>query len=149
MGSTVQTLHEIIGEDCWFSSALNQFANTATKLPYDHHQLLGMVAPRGLLILENTDYQWLGVNSCVNSATAAQMIFQGLGVPDNIGFSNSGHTHCAFNSAEGPYLKAYIQKFLLGQAVDTKVWNITKAGFNGVGTVDMAKWVDWTVPTLN
>ena len=50
-----------------------------------------MVAPRGLLIVENTDYQWLGVNSVATSATAAQMIFQGLGVPDNIGFSNSSH----------------------------------------------------------
>jgi hypothetical protein len=145
----VQTLHEIIGENCWFKSSLSQFANSANKLPYDHHSLLGLVAPRGLLIIENTDYQWLGVNSCVTSATAAQMIYQGLGAPDNIGFTNSAHTHCSFNSAELPYLQSYIKKFLLDQSVDTKVWNVSKAVYSGTGSVDKAKWIDWTVPTLN
>jgi hypothetical protein len=145
----VQTLHEIVGENCWFKSSLSQFSNSASKLPYDHHSLLGMVAPRGLLIIENTDYQWLGVNSCITAATAAQMIYQGLGAPDNIGFTNSGHTHCGFNSAELPYLQAYIKKFLLDQSVDTKVWNVSKAAYGGGGAVDKAKWIDWTAPTLN
>lgn len=148
---TVQTAHEIVGECVWFSTAFNQFSNSVTKLPYDHHALLGMVAPRGLFILENTSYQWLGVNSCVTDATAAQMVFQGLGVKDNIGFTNSAHTHCQFNTAEAPAVKAFLQKFLLGQSTSTaNQWNITGTTFNGTGkTVDMTKWVDWTVPTLD
>jgi hypothetical protein len=149
----VQTLGEIVGENTWFSTALNQFANNhaATKLPYDHHEILGMVAPRGLFILENTSYQWLGVNSGTTDSTAAQMIFQALGVPDNIGFTNSSHTHCAFNPAEAPYLDAFIKKFLLGQtSTSTKVWNITSTSFGSTSTmIDKAKWIDWTVPTLN
>ncbi len=150
--NTVQTLGEIVGEDDWFSTALNIFATNkaATKLPYDHHELLGMVAPRGLFIIENTSYQWLGVNSCVTDATAAQMVFQGLNVKPNVGFTNSAHSHCVFNTAEAPYLNAFIQKFLLGQSVDTTVWHITATTFSGSTTpVDMTKWVNWTVPTLN
>jgi hypothetical protein len=153
MGSTVQTLGEIVGENTWFSTALNQFAQNkaAAKLPYDHHAILGMVAPRGLLMFENVSYQWLGVNSTTTDATAARMIFQGLGVPDNVGFTNSSHTHCAFNTAEQPYLDAFIAKFLLGQtSTATKVWNITATNFGSTGTtLNMAKWVNWTVPTLN
>jgi hypothetical protein len=150
----VQTLDSAYYEQPWFSTNLLQFGSTTNvnKLPFDHHELAGMVAPRGLLVLENTDYQWLGVNSVANDATAAQMIFQALGVTDNMGFANSGHTHCVPNSAEGPYVDAFVQKFLFAKtSTATKVWNVARAGFSGGGglqTVDMAKWVDWTVPTL-
>ena len=149
----VQTLDSAYGEQPWFGTALQQFGTTANanKLPFDHHQLLGMVAPRGLLILENTDYQWLGVNSVANAAAAGRKIFQGLGVPDNIGFSNSGHTHCgAIDSTESGFLRAFVQKFLLNnQTADTKAWRISKTAFSGSNlTVDEAKWIDWTTPTL-
>ncbi|HZL19653.1 MAG TPA: dockerin-like protein, partial [Polyangia bacterium] len=148
----VQTLGEIVGEDDWFSSTLTQFANAhaATKLPEDHHELLGMVAPRGLFVIENTEYQWLGVNSCVTDATAAQMIFQGLGVKDNMAFEQHGHAHCAFDSAEWPDLQAYIQKFLLNQNVTASAWNVTTTQFGSMtSTLNMSMWIDWTVPTLD
>jgi hypothetical protein len=150
---TVQTLDSAYGEQPWFGTALQQFgsADSVNKLPFDHHELAGMVAPRGLLVLENTDYQWLGVNSIVNDATAAQMIFQGLGVADNMGFANSGHSHCVPNDAEGPYVDTYVKKFLFGKAdTDTSVWKISKAAY-GSSTlmVDKARWIDWTVPTLD
>jgi hypothetical protein len=101
--------------------------------------------------LENTSYQWLGVNSTTTDSTVARMIFQALGVPDNIGFTNSAHSHCVFNPAEVPYLDAYIGKFLLGQTnAATPVWNVTATNFGKAGTtIDTAKWVNWTVPTLN
>ncbi|MFZ5889603.1 MAG: dockerin-like protein [Myxococcota bacterium] len=149
----VQTLDSAYGEQPWFGTALQQFsgASNTNKLPFDHHQLLGMVAPRGLLILENTDYQWLGVNSVATSSTAAQMIFEGLGVLDNIGFSNSSHSHCSPNSAEAPYVDAFVQKFLFGKTeTATKVWKISKTAFgSSSATIDKAKWIDWTVPALN
>jgi hypothetical protein len=148
----VQTLDSAYGEQPWFGTALQPFGTSANanKLPFDHHQLLGMVAPRGLLILENTNYQWLGVNSVANAAAAGRKIFEALGVPDNIGFSNSGHTHCgAIDSTESGYLKAFVQKFLLNQTVDTKAWRVSKAAFSGNLTVDEAKWIDWTTPALN
>jgi hypothetical protein len=149
---TVQTLAEIVGENTWFSTALNVFAanHAATKLPYDHHAILGLVAPRGLLDLENTSYEWLGVMSTTTDATAARLIFQGLGVKDNMGFTNTSHTHCEFNPAEAPYLDAFIAKFLLGQTnTSTAVWNITSTAWQTSGSVvNTTDWVNWTVPTL-
>jgi hypothetical protein len=149
----VQTLDSAYGEQPWFGTALQPFGTSANanKLPFDHHQLLGMVAPRGLLILENTNYQWLGVNSVANAAAAGRKIFEALGVPDNIGFSNSGHTHCGtIDGTETAYLNAFVRRFLLDQTVDTKAWRVSKAAFSGSNaTVDEAKWIDWTTPRLN
>jgi len=148
----VQTLDSAYGEQPWFGTALQQFGTSANvnKLPFDHHQLMGMVAPRGLMVLENTDYQWLGVNSAATDVSAAQLIYEALGVTDNIGFSNSGHTHCVPNSAEAPYVTAFIKKFLLDQTgTDTHAWSIAKTAFSGSNaTIDKAKWIDWTVPAF-
>jgi hypothetical protein len=90
------------------------------------------------------------VNSCVTDATAAQMIFQGLGVKDNMAFEQHGHAHCAFDSAEWPDLQAYIQKFLLNKDVTASAWNVTTTQFGSTtSTLNMSMWVDWTIPTLN
>jgi hypothetical protein len=149
----VQTLGEIVGENDWFSTTLTQFANAhaANKLPEDHHELLGMVAPRGLFVIENAQYQWLGVNSCVTDATAAQMIFQALGAKDNMAFEQHGHTHCTFDMAdEWPALQAFIQKFLFNQSVSTQYWHVTTTQFGSTTqTLNTAMWINWTIPTLN
>ena len=57
--NTVQSLHEITGENVWFEDSFKQFDDTATKLPFEHHELHGLVAPRGLLVIENLDYIWV------------------------------------------------------------------------------------------
>ncbi|KAK7434574.1 carbohydrate-binding module 1 [Stygiomarasmius scandens] len=58
-GSVVQTATEIVGENVWFSAGFNQYVNNLNALPYDHHFLLAMVAPRALVSYENTDFVWL------------------------------------------------------------------------------------------
>lgn len=42
----------------WFMEELFKFSNAVSKLPFDHHELMAMVAPRALLCLGNTDYEW-------------------------------------------------------------------------------------------
>ena len=37
--------------------------DNVSKLPYDHHELCAMVAPRALLVLGNPDYVWLADES--------------------------------------------------------------------------------------
>lgn len=144
-GDDVQTLSEIVGENCWFAKSLNQFVNNTTKLPYDHHEILALCAPRGLLVIENPDFTWLGNLSCFNTSTAGRMVYQALGVTDNMGYSSiGGHGHCQFPSSQQPELTAYIQKFLLDQSSNTNVFRSDKTY-----TFDKAKWVDWTVPTLH
>jgi hypothetical protein len=144
-GQNVQTLSQIITENCWFARSLNQFSGQTNKLPYDHHEILGLCAPRGLLVIENPDFEWLGNLSCYNTSMAGRMIYQALGVPNNMGYSSiGGHGHCQFPSSQQPELTAYIKKFLLGdESANTNVFRSDKS-YN----FDKAKWVDWTIPEL-
>ena len=47
----------------WFMEEMFQFSNAVGKLPFDHHELLAMIAPRALFVLGNTDYEWLADES--------------------------------------------------------------------------------------
>jgi hypothetical protein len=144
-GTTVQTLSEITGENVWFTSSFSQFGSVATRLPFDHHMIEGLVAPRALLIIENTSQVWLGNISTYNNSMAAHLIWQGLQIPDHMGVSQIGdHSHCMWNGSQQAEVTAYVQKFLIGGGTaDTNVLK-TDGGF----TFDMARWVDWDVPTL-
>jgi hypothetical protein len=143
-GQNVQTLSEITGENCWFTNSFSQFNNTANKLPFDHHMLEGMVAPRSMLMIENTTMEWLGNLSCFTCATAAHMIWEALGVPDNVGFSQvGGHNHCQFPASQQPELENFVKKFLLNTPADTKIMKT-----DGNFTFDKTKWVYWDVPSL-
>jgi hypothetical protein len=144
-GQNVQTLSQIVTENCWFTSSFSQFSSTATKLPYDHHSIEALCAPRALLVIENTSMEWLGKLSTWTTGNAAHMVWEGLGVPDRMGFSQVGHSdHCGFPSSQQPEVTAYIQKFLLGSGSG----NTTIMKTDGGLTFDKARWIDWTVPVL-
>jgi hypothetical protein len=102
---------------------LRQFANAVPKLPFDHHELMAMVAPRALLVLGNTDYEWLADESGYVSSRAAYEVWNALGVPDRFGFAiGGGHNHCALPDEERPAVEAFVDKFLLGDmTADTDV----------------------------
>ena len=104
----------------------------------------GLVAPRGLLLIENTDQEWLGNLSVYTCGVAAQRIYEALGVPDNLGVSQVGHaTHCEFVADQQPELTAYIERFLLDGSADTNV-RTTDGGYS----FDEERWVDWSTPSL-
>src|SRR5262245_47958296 len=143
-GQQTQTLSEIVGENVWFRANFNQFSGTATKLPFDHHSVIGLVAPRAILIIEN-DILWLGPQSSWTAANAARMIWQAHGVSDMMGYSlTTGHTHCAFPSSQQTEVNAYVQRFLIGgTAGNTNVMR------NDPGvTFNQAMWVNWTPEIL-
>jgi len=133
-----------VGENVWFTESFKQFSKTATKLPFDHHMLEGMVAPRGLLIIENTSMVWLGNISSWGDSVTGHMVYEGLGIPASMGVSQiGGHNHCAFPASQEPEVDAFITTFLLGKVVNTTILK-TDGGY----TFDKAMWIDWTVPNL-
>ena len=144
-GGTVQTSSEIVNENVWLNTRFNDFAQgKVSQLPFDHHMLAGLVAPRGLLVIDNIAYEWLGPWSCFECMRAAHKIYEALGVPDNLGISQSpNHQHCAFPDYQQPELDAFVGKFLLGQQTNTSIIK-TAGNF----TYDESQWIDWTVPTL-
>jgi len=141
-GKNIQTSSQIVTENVWFSTRFNAFSTKSSTLATDHHQLAGMVAPRGLLVIEN-EIDWLGPGSTTPCMKAGRLIYKALGVPDNMGLTGSGnHNHCSFPSSQQADLTAFINKFLLGQTGST-------AGIEkGPGGTDVAQYIDWTAPTL-
>ncbi|HXU05462.1 MAG TPA: dockerin-like protein [Polyangia bacterium] len=145
-GTMVQQLHEITGENVWFRSSFSQFDYAAKQLPFDHHTIEGLVAPRALLIIENTSQVWLGNISTYSDSVAAHAIWEGLGIPDHMGVSQIGdHMHCQWLGSQQAEVTAYVQKFLIGGGTASTVVMKTDGGF----AYDKATWQPWTVPTLN
>ncbi len=128
----------------WFSEEMFRFSDAVAKLPYDHHELMAMIAPRALLVLGNPDYEWLADESGYVSCRAAHEVWKTFGVPDRFGFSIvAGHQHCRLPDSQRPEVEAFVDKFLLGKAdPDTSV---TKHPFDDV---EHAVWYDdWSTGT--
>ena len=144
-GQNVQTLSQIVTENVWFRSSFSQFSSTATRLPFDHHQVMGLVAPRALLVIENTDMEWLGNVSTYTASVVAREIWTGLGIADRMGVSQvGGHQHCSFPSSQQPEVNAFVDKFLIG----TGNGNTNVVRTDGNFSVDRARWINWTTPNL-
>lgn len=144
-GQNVQTLSQIVTENVWFRSSFSQFASTANRLPFDHHQVMGLVAPRALLVLENTGMEWLGNVSTYTASVAAREIWTALGIADRMGVSQvGGHQHCAFPSSQQAEVNAFVDKFLIG----TGSGNTNVVRTDGNFSVDRARWINWTTPNL-
>ncbi|KAK7753071.1 4-O-methyl-glucuronoyl methylesterase [Diatrype stigma] len=140
-GKNIQTAHQIVTENVWFSPRFNDYTGKTNTLPADHHLLAALVAPRGLLPLEN-DIDWLGPVSTTGCMQAGQLVYEALGVATNMGYSLvGGHSHCQFPSSQQAHLTAYIDYFLNGGT--TAPPKVSEGP-----SVPQADWVDWEVPTL-
>ena len=61
--SGAQTARQIITENVWFSTLFNPYVTRVNDLPFDHHLLAGLIAPRGLYVIEHSSIAWLGPRS--------------------------------------------------------------------------------------
>jgi hypothetical protein len=144
-GTKVQTLSEIVGENVWFSRSLGQFSGLSAKLPFDQHAVEALIAPRALLVLENTSIDWLGPLSAFTSAIAANTVWQALGIPDHMGFSQVGHPdHCVVPASQQADVDAFVERFLVGGGTASTAILKTDGRFE----YDAARWQDWAVPAL-
>ncbi|OBR02625.1 Cip2 [Colletotrichum higginsianum IMI 349063] len=145
-GFTVQDAKQIVGENPWFGPAFNQYTGSVDRLPFDHHMLAGLIAPRAMYVMENPDFEWLGTMSTYGCMGGARKQWRALGALDGFGYSQVGnHGHCSFPAAQQGELNAFIGRFLLGQAgVSTGVFR-TDQTYN---SFNVDSWSPWTVPTL-
>lgn len=91
------------------------------RLPVDTHEVIGMVAPRGLLVLGNPTIGALSPVAEQVTTLAGAEIYSALGVRENITYmsrTNNG-THCAFRQEYVPVLQQNIRKFLKSDASAT------------------------------
>ena len=101
----------------WFMPALrDNFNGQVEKLPYDHHELLAMVAPRALLALGNDGWTWMADESGYVACMAAREVWKWMGVEDRFGFDfTGGHNHCQAAESQISAVTRFVDKFLRGK----------------------------------
>ncbi len=143
--SGAQPLSSAYGEQPWLGDAFSQFTGNPATLPVDTHEMVAMVAPRGLFIMENPSIDWLAARSGSVAALGGAEVYKALGVGSNITYWSDvqNGTHCATRPEWQTPLRENIQKFLLktGNAAGTFRISSRKAG-------NLAEWRDWQTPTL-
>src|SRR5262249_50286491 len=78
----------------WLSNNFEPFVfknnvSNAVKLPIDTHALIGMIAPRGLLVLENPHQAQMGAPAGHTATVAGAEIYKVLGVEKNVSYHSS------------------------------------------------------------
>ena len=131
----------------WFMTSMKRL--DPYKLPHDHHELIGMIAPRAVIILGNDGYDWLGDESGYKSTMAAIEVFKAMGVPDHIGYDfTSGHSHCGPpDDSNRPASRRSSTGSSRGTSTTSNV-AIKPPRHQLQSERDQAA-IDWTTPTLN
>lgn len=143
--SGAQSPSSAYGEQPWLGDAFGSYQNNTAGLPVDTHETIGMIAPRGLFIMENPHVNWLGANSGATSAAAGREIYRALGVQNNISYVSavSDGTHCANRSEWTQPLQQNLQAFLKNSGTAPGTWRVSTSK---PGNLD--QWRSWTTPTL-
>jgi hypothetical protein len=144
--SGAQPLSSAYGEQPWLGDAFGSYTGNPNSLPVDTHELVGLVAPRGLFIMENPHVDWLAARSGSVAALGGAEIYKALGAGGAISYWSdvSDGTHCAARTEWRGPLQQNIQKFLLNTGSSTGTFRIAarKQG-------DLAQWRSWQTPILS
>ncbi|MCC4316827.1 glucuronyl esterase domain-containing protein [Streptomyces malaysiensis] len=140
-----QPLSSAYSEQPWLGDAFGSFTGNPATLPVDTHEIVGMVAPRGLFIMENPHIDWLGAKSGSVAALGGAEVYKALGAGSNISYWSDiqDGNHCAVRSEWKAPLQQNIQKFLLKTGNAPGVIRVSgkKAG-------NLAEWRNWQTPVL-
>lgn len=127
-----------------FTNSNNTSGHQLNKLPVDTHSVIGLIAPRGLLVVDNPAIGNLDPNSAYVSTQAGQMIYDALGYGSNVGYIGAGGDHCTWRSQYSGPAENFVRKFLAGDD------SANTGGFNTSGNPpSVNSYVDWTVPNLS
>jgi hypothetical protein len=145
-GNPGQSLSSAYSEQPWFADAFQPFLNAPTKAPLDTHELVAMIAPRGLFIMENPHIGELSSKYGHVAALAGKEVYTALGAGDAISYVSNVQdgTHCAARPEWVTPLRNNIERFLKKTGNVAGVMNPYPSQ-----TGDLTMWRDWTTPTLN
>jgi hypothetical protein len=145
-GEGAQSLSSAYGEQPWLGDAFGSFTSDPNRLPVDTHQIVALVAPRGLFIMDNPHIANLGPRSASVAALGGAEVYKALGAGENITYWSDVQdgNHCANRPEWRTPLQQSIQKFLLGTG-------------NAPGTIRISSlaqgrlsdWIDWQTPVLD
>lgn len=140
-----QPLSSAYGEQPWLGDAFGSYTGNPGGLPVDTHEVVGLIAPRGLLVLENPHVDWLGARSGSVAALGGAEVYEALGAGENISYISDVQdgTHCASRSEWSGPITQSIQAFLLGTGSPPDVFRVA-----GSKSGNLAEWRDWDTPVL-
>jgi hypothetical protein len=145
-GNPSESLASDYAEQPWFADGFSPFLSDPTTNPIDTHEIVAMLAPRGLFIMDNPFIGELSPQYGYLAAVAGAEVYKALGAPYNIGYDSgiSNGAHCAMRPEWSAPLQQSIAKFLTrtGNAAE----EITA---NAVQNESLSAWRNWTTPTLN
>jgi hypothetical protein len=145
-GNPSQSLANAYGEQPWFADGFSPFLADPTTNPIDTHEIVAMIAPRGLFIMDNPFIGELSPQYGYVAAVAGAEVYTALGSQYNIAY-NSGiqnGAHCAMRPEWSAPLKNSIEKVL------TRTGHLAgEIVPNAVQNAPLSDWRDWTTPTLN
>jgi hypothetical protein len=134
----------------WLSNDFAPFVfsnnvSNVVKLPIDTHSLIAMMAPRGVLILENPHQTQMGAPAGHMATLAGLEVYKALGVEKNVSYhSNVAEmAHCSYKNEYTDLIAESIAAFLKHEGDPP---GRILVGANG--SVNRADWIDWEAPTL-
>lgn len=144
-GEGAQSLSSAYSEQPWLGDAFGSFTGSPSRLPIDTHEVVAMVAPRGLFIMDNPHIVNLGPKSASVAALGGAEVYQALGVGSNITYWSDVQdgTHCAIRPEWKTPLTQNIQKYLTKTGNAGGSFHISSAAAGR-----LSDWIDWTTPTL-
>ena len=145
-GNPSQSLSSAYSEQPWFGDPFQPFLNNPATNPIDTHELVAMIAPRGLFIMDNPHIGELSPKYGHVAALAGAEVYKALGAADAIGYNSNvqSGTHCSVRPEWQTPFKNAVERFLkkTGTAAQTINAFSSQSG-------NLADWRDWTTPTLN
>ncbi|MET7671551.1 glucuronyl esterase domain-containing protein [Micromonospora luteifusca] len=144
-GEGAQSLSSAYGEQPWLGDAFGSFTSSPNRLPVDTHEMVAMVAPRGLFIMDNPHIANLGPRSASVAALGGVEVYKALGAADNITYWSDVQdgSHCANRPEWRTPLQNNIRKFLLKTGNEPGAIRIHSKALGR-----LADWRDWQTPAL-
>ena len=124
-----------------------QYVNKPWELPFDQHSVAAMIAPRALLVLQNS-IDWLLPRASFGCMVAAHKVWEALGSPERMAVLQSrGHPHCQPPDEQKEMVAAYVDRFLTLSGDAWKLGNKTDV-VKSESTTPSPSW-NWDVPALS
>jgi hypothetical protein len=141
-----QSLTSAYGEQPWFGDAFSPFTTSPNTAPLDTHELVAMIAPRGLFVMDNPHSASLGAKPSHAAVLAGAEVYKALGAEGNLSYVSevASSTHCSQRPEWVAPFKSAVQKFLKKTSTEALVIKASSKA-----TSSLSEWSDWTTPTLN
>jgi hypothetical protein len=145
-GNPSQSLPAAYAEQPWFADGFAPFVGNAPANPIDTHEVVAMIAPRGLFVMDNPYIGELSSKYSHVATLAGEEVYSALGVGSNVSYNSNiqDGTHCGTRPEWSAPLQDNIEKFLKKTGSAPGVINASPSESG-----NLADWRDWTTPTLN